>query len=60
MRNQVTLLPTESKKLIAKALANIEEVKGAKMSRKFRQTDCTKCKDEHCSLRGGTRPWLKN
>jgi hypothetical protein len=29
MRAQVTLLPTESKKLIAKALANMDEVKTA-------------------------------
>jgi len=43
---------------VKQAIACIEEVKGAKISRQFRQTDCKKCNDAHCSLRGGTKPWL--
>jgi hypothetical protein len=56
----ITLVVSGDDNQVKKAIAFIEEVKGAKISRQFRQTDCTKCKDEHCSLRGGTKPWLKN
>jgi hypothetical protein len=56
----ITLVIAGENDQVQQAIAYIEEVKGAKISRKFRQTDCTKCKDEHCSLRGGTKTWLKN
>jgi hypothetical protein len=56
----ITLVVTGEDNQVKKAIAYIEEVKGAKISRQFRQTDCTKCNDEHCSLRGGNKPWLKN
>jgi len=56
----VTLVISGEDNQVKRAIACIEEVKGAKMSRKFRQTDCTKCNDAHCSLRGGTRPWLNS
>jgi hypothetical protein len=56
----ITLVISGEDYQVKKAITCIESVKGARVSRKFRQTDCTKCKDEHCSLRGGTKPWLKN
>jgi len=69
MRAQVILLPIESKELSVKAIAGMEEVKkaltcveegaGARISHHFRQTDCTKYNEAHCSLRGGNKPWLK-
>jgi hypothetical protein len=55
----ITLLVSGEDNQVILAIAYIEEAKGAKISREFRQTDCTKCNDEHCSLRGGTKPWLK-
>jgi len=56
----ITLVISGEDSQIKKAIACIEEVKGAKISRRFQQTDCTKCNDQHCSLRGGNKPWLKN
>jgi hypothetical protein len=56
----ITLVVSGEDNHVKKAIAYIEEVKGAKISRQFRQTDCTKCNDEHCSLRGGNKHWLKN
>jgi hypothetical protein len=56
----ITLVISGEDNQVIRAIACIEEVKGAKISRQFRQTDCTICKDEHCALRGGTKPWLKN
>jgi len=56
----ITLVVSGEDNQVLRAIACIEEVKGAKISRQFRQTDCTKCNDEHCSLRGGIKPWLKN
>jgi hypothetical protein len=55
----VTLVVSGEDNQVKQAIAYIEEVKGAKITRKFHQTDCTRCKDDHCSLRGGTKPWLK-
>jgi hypothetical protein len=45
---------------VKKAIGHIEDVKGAKISRQFRQKDCTKCNDGYCSLHGGNKHWLKN
>jgi|WetSurMetagenome_2_1015567.scaffolds.fasta_scaffold29585_3 hypothetical protein len=56
----ITLVISGEDKQVKKAITYVEEVKGAKVSRAFRQTDCTKCKDVHCSLRGGTKSWLTN
>ena len=56
----ITLVVSGEDTQVKRAIAYIEEAKGAKISRQFRQTDCTKCNDEHCSLRGGTKHWLKN
>ncbi len=55
----VTLVISGDDNQVRNAIACVEEVKGAKIARQFRQTDCTMCDDEHCSLRGGTKPWLK-
>ncbi|MBN1188127.1 MAG: hypothetical protein JXA46_00090 [Dehalococcoidales bacterium] len=55
----VTMVISGNDDQIKKAIAYVEAVKGAKISRKFRQTDCTKCHDEHCALQGGNKPWLK-
>ena len=54
----VTLVISGEDVQVRKAIACIEGVKGAKIARRFRQTDCTLCDDKHCSLRGGTKPWL--
>jgi len=54
----ITLVVSGEDNQVKKAIACIEAVKGAKIPRKFRQTDCTKCKDEHCALLGGNKPWL--
>jgi hypothetical protein len=56
----ITLVISGEDSQTEKAIAYIEEVKGTKISRRFQQTDCTKCNDQHCSLRGGNKPWLKN
>ena len=56
----ITLVISGEANQIKKAIDYIEDVKGAKISRQFRQTDCTKCNDQHCSLRGGNKHWLKN
>jgi hypothetical protein len=56
----ITLVVSGEDNQVKKAITWVEDVKGAKISRKFRQTDCTKCKDEHCSLHGGNKHWLKN
>jgi hypothetical protein len=56
----ITLVISGEDNQIKKAIAYVEDVKGAKISRRFRQTDCTKCNDERCSLRGGNKHWLKN
>ena len=45
---------------VQKAIEFIEDVKGARLSRRFRQTDCAKCTDEHCALVGGNKHWLVN
>ena len=55
----ITLVISGEDKQVKKAIAYIEEVKGAKITRQFRQTDCTKCNDEYCALRDGKKPWLK-
>lgn len=55
----ITMVISGDDNQVKKAIAYVEEAKGAKVSRRFRQTDCTKCKDEHCSLRGGDKQWLK-
>ena len=56
----ITLVISGEANQIKKAIDYIEDVKGAKISRQFRQTDCTKCNDQHCSLRGGNKHWMKN
>jgi hypothetical protein len=56
----ITLVISGEDNPVKKAIACIEDVKGARVSRAFRQTDCKKCKDEHCSLRGGNKHWLEN
>jgi hypothetical protein len=56
----ITLVISGEDNQVKKAIAYVEDVKGAKISRRFRQTDCKKCKDQHCSLRGGNKHWLKN
>jgi hypothetical protein len=56
----ITLIISGRDDQVKKAIACVEDVKGAKISRRFRQTDCTKCDDEHCSLRGGNKYWLRN
>jgi hypothetical protein len=56
----ITLVISGADNQVKKAITYVEDVKGAKISRKFRQTDCTKCSDEHCSLHGGNKHWLKN
>ena len=55
----VTLVISGNDNQVKKAIADVESVKGAKVSRKFRQTDCTKCNNEHCALHGGNKHWLK-
>ncbi len=55
----ITLVIAGEEKQVKKAIDYVEEVKGAKISRQFRQTDCTKCNDVHCALRGGSKHWLK-
>ncbi|HEX7475583.1 MAG TPA: hypothetical protein VF318_06400 [Dehalococcoidales bacterium] len=56
----ITLVISGEDHQVKKAINYIEDVKGAKISRQFRQTDCTKCNDEHCALKGGNKHWLKN
>jgi hypothetical protein len=56
----ITLVVSGENGQVEQAITYIEAVKGATISRAFHQTDCNRCKDEHCSLRGGTKPWLKN
>jgi hypothetical protein len=56
----ITLVISGEDNQVIRAIACIEEVKGAKISRKFHQTDCTKCNDQYCSLHGGNKHWLKN
>jgi hypothetical protein len=55
----ITLVITGNIDQVKKAIAYVEDIKGAKVSRKFSQTDCTTCHDEHCALQGGNKPWLK-
>jgi hypothetical protein len=55
----ITMVIAGEEKQVRKAIDYIEGVKGAKISRQFRQTDCTKCNDEHCALHGGNKHWLK-
>jgi hypothetical protein len=56
----ITLVVSGEDNQVKQAITYVEEAKGAKISRKFRQTDCTKCNDQHCSLHGGSKHWLKN
>jgi hypothetical protein len=56
----MTLVISGEDNQVKKAVEYVEEVKGAKVSRRFRQTDCRKCNDRHCSLYGGNKHWLKN
>jgi hypothetical protein len=56
----ITLVISGGDNQVRQAITYVEEVKGAKVSRAFHQTDCKKCKDEHCSLYGGNKHWLKN
>ena len=56
----ITLVLSGEVDQVKNAIAYIEDVKGAKISRRFRQTDCTKCNDQYCSLHGGNKRWLKN
>jgi len=56
----ITLVVSGEDHQVKKSIAYIEDVKGAKIARRFRQTDCTKCNDKHCSLSGGNKHWLKN
>jgi hypothetical protein len=56
----ITLVISGEDNQVKKAIAYVEDAKGAKISRRFRQTDCTTCNNEHCSLRGGNKHWLKN
>jgi hypothetical protein len=56
----ITLVISGEDNQVEKAVNYIEDVKGAKISRRFRQTDCNKCNDQHCSLRGGNKHWLRN
>ena len=56
----ITLVISGEDNQVKKAIDYVEDVKGAKISRRFRQTDCTKCNDQHCSLHGGNKHWLKN
>jgi len=55
----ITLIISGKDNQVEKAVGIIEKVKGARISRRFRQTDCTKCNEAHCSLRGGNKSWLK-
>ncbi len=55
----ITLVLAGEDHLVRKAIAYIEDAKGARISRRFRQTDCTQCNDQHCSLQGGNKHWLK-
>jgi hypothetical protein len=55
----ITLVISGADYQVEKAIAYIEDVKGAIISRQFRQTDCNKCKNQHCSLHGGNKHWLK-
>jgi hypothetical protein len=55
----ITLVISGNDDQVKKAIADVESVKGAKVSREFRQTDCTKCNNEHCALQGGNKHWLK-
>lgn len=55
----VTLVISGEDNQVKKAIAYVEEVKGAAISRQFRQTDCARCSEVHCSLRGGNKSWLK-
>jgi hypothetical protein len=55
----ITLVISGEDHQVKKAIKYIEDVKGAKISRQFRQTDCTKCNDEYCALKGGNKHWLK-
>jgi molybdopterin/thiamine biosynthesis adenylyltransferase len=56
----ITLVISGEDNQVKKAIAYVEDAKGAKISRQFRQTDCTKCNNQHCSLHGGNKHWLKN
>jgi hypothetical protein len=56
----ITLVISGEDNQVKKAIAYVEDVKGAKISRRFRQTDCSKCYDIYCSLHGGNKHWLKN
>ena len=56
----ITLVISGENNQVEKAVDYIEEVKGALISRRFHQTDCGKCNEIHCSLRGGNKSWLKN
>jgi hypothetical protein len=56
----ITLVISGEDNQVKEAIAYIESVKGAKISRRFRQTDCNECNDQHCSLHGGNNPWLKD
>ncbi len=55
----ITMVISGEDKQVKQAIACIEEAKGAHISRQFRQTDCTRCTDQHCALQGGNKPWLK-
>jgi hypothetical protein len=55
----ITLVISGTDNQVKKAIAYVENVKGAKISRQFRQTDCSKCNDQHCSLHGGNKHWMK-
>jgi hypothetical protein len=54
----ITLVITGNDDQVRKAIEYVESVKGARVARRFRQTDCTQCRDGHCALVGGQKPWL--
>ena len=54
----ITLVISGKDDQVRKAIDCVESVKGARVARRFRQTDCTKCQDMHCALSGGRKHWL--
>lgn len=42
---------------VTKAISYIEGVKGAKLPREVRESDCNNCDQELCSLRNANKPW---
>ena len=53
----ITMIVTGDEGQVTKAINYIEGVKGARLPREVRVSDCADCERERCSLHGANKPW---